>query len=845
MQENLDDGTFGISMKIQGIVTSVVDDTAFNRIFFTVAVTGVKNDILAEYEYSKYYPIRKKDKVYMEGAYGMIIFNHINQKCFQVANITARYEMNLTNFLADTFPALENTQALHFLAGKIIDYAEMFYDSVTQCLGSLASSRSREKDIDDFTRAIYGEDSNFEGKLKLIKKFLLEYRNNGLRRPLQLLEISDKEIDNLTIPLDKAYATIVVNPYMCPEVSLDIASNICINHIRYDEIPEEWERCGEMNRFIYKKLKESKWTSVPTEKVRSAFLKYFDTYKDALLKKYFIVEHLGHLYYEPIKQKEDVISAYIAGRIKAGKNQPLVPLYDGIEPSEEQDIAIRAALENKITVITGAAGTGKTTVLGHIGKTLLRNDKIPLYTAFTGVAVKRIKVSLKKQGILDRCKVMTIHRAIALQASFDELVMSHVIFDEFSMVDFQLFYSFVNTFARKDLSYIFVGDVNQIEPISYGTIMRQLFKTPISIHRLTHNFRSETGILNIIDQVVDPVRINSQKMVNWHQLSSDYEFHIGDICLLRQYINFQYSQFEGDSDEEFIRYRDLLTIVVPYNKVRDEVNKIFQEIFMENFEFIVIDGVKFHLYDRVMKLVNDYNADVMNGEVGNICEIQEDYVVVKFLDVVDGTFKLCPFFSKHALKRIREKMKQLQIEYSPFTKNEFGISVEKSMEVIQAELAEIRESKRNFPDIDDFFRVAINFPFAVFEKSGNDEFMSIKSLTLAYAVTTNKSQGDQYPVCVYFLSGPITRFVTFRNLYTGLSRAEKKLVIITESRELLNAASLNTGYYTYENLAVQINNRLPEEMRVQIVDEVVPTNRDECDFGDCCDIDYSDLDFDF
>lgn len=815
------DGTEGVMMTLFGIVMDVIHEFESNTVYFNLQVMSLKENIFCVYHYQNYYPILNGDSAQVIGSYEEIIFMAQRQRGFMVSSMTARYEFDLTNLLSNTFPELETSENLQRIAANMQQYASNYYEpgpeGLRACFDSLCSNLSKNnQEIVNFTHDVYG--STDPDKIAKIKKFLHRYLNDALKRPLQLMGLSDDEIDEIHISLASAYRIVQENPFRLPEIKKEKAESICRRHLRIMEIPEEWIVCGNMNRYIYLNLTRKGWTSTPVVKMKASFPSSYEPHRDLLKREYFCVEDLDHVYYAPIKKKEEMVAEYLSRLVKAPDNHESPVLYLGVQPSDEQDQAVKGALFKRISIITGGAGTGKTKILGHVAHNLVRGGATPLFISFTGVATVRIKASLIEAEVLDKCKVMTIHMAISLFHSMTDLNISHVVFDEFSMVNLMLFYQFINTFSVMKLSYVFVGDINQLEPIGFGTVMEQLMKTPISVFRLTQNFRSQTGIVSLLNDIVNPERMKKQEPINWYRDCPDYQFYKGDIGMLEQFIKFQHDSFPGGTLEQFIAYRDLLTIVTPYRKFVGEINNIFQRIFMTQFPFQEIDGQRYHIHDRVMKLINNHSIEVMNGEVGKIIEINPEYVVVKFRDYEGGI--VCPFFSKSQMKKVKTLIKS--IKYSPYD-TKMGVKTPKDMEVITRELEEMKNKTRGFvakglneEDIANFFDVSIKYPFAIFGMGGDSEFLSLKHLNLSYAVTTHKSQGDQYPVALFFMSGKATSFVSIKNVYTGLSRAKERLIVMADNQELMNSCILTYGKFTYENLAPRINKKLPEELTSQI-----------------------------
>lgn len=825
--ENVENTLNGISLNLIGIVLEVTNEPERKCIYFRIKVKGYSENMLCRYEYKTHYPLMKKDTVYIKGHWTDIIFMARYQQVFDVDLITSRYEFDLVNFLSEIFPQMIESENLKRLAYNIQDYASMYYQDgvqgVVDLFNNLSSNLSKfNQEIETFTEHLYGKEEFFHERVKTVRSFLIRYQNDSLKRPLQLLGITDEEIEEISIPLYDAYKICIDNPFRLPEISTDRAEKICIGHLRLTEIPKEWSICGMITRYIYDNLKKKKWTSTQTDKCVSSFPTAFNKYKDLLIKDYFCFEDLGHMYYTPMMKKEEFVAKFMSQLIKQPEFDYPEPIYCGAEPSEEQHLAIKGSLKNRTSIITGGPGTGKTKSLSELAQNIVKNGTTPLFISYTGVATQRIKQSLIDGDILHKCKVMTIHMAISMQYLLTDFNISHVIFDESSMIDLSLFIRFINAFISLKISYIFVGDINQLEQIAYGSLMAQLLKTPIKIFKLTQNFRSETGIITMINEVVDEERIRQQRPINWRRDFPDFQFYEGDIDLLRQFIQFQFDQFTKLPGvkllDDFINYRDSLMIVCPYRKVCDEINKIFQEIFMKDFEFTMIDNRKFCIHDKMMKLVNNYSIEVFNGEIGKIIEIHKDFIVVKFRKQDGGA--VCPFFGKSRLYKTKEIQKTIGMAFTPYTKDDNGSKIEKIPTVIQEELTILRNKMANFSangftsnDVSDFFDVAMKYPFAMFGSySGENEFLAIEHIKLAYSITTHKSQGSEYPICLYFLNGEANYFVSYKNIYTGMSRARNKLIVMAKSEALLNSACLTPGRFTVENLANRINNKLPPEM---------------------------------
>jgi exodeoxyribonuclease V alpha subunit len=177
----------------------------------------------------------------------------------------------------------------------------------------------------------------------------------------------------------------------------------------------------------------------------------------------------------------------------------------GNELAAEQEEAVRLALTEKVAVLTGGPGCGKSfTVRSIVELARAKRAKIVL-AAPTGRAAKRLTE-------LTGHEATTVHRLLQLkpggEASFDRdnpLDADLVVVDEASMLDLILANKLVKAVAL-GAHLLFVGDVDQLPSVGAGEVLKDLLgaKTIPQV-RLTRIFRqaSESGI------VVNAHRVNA------------------------------------------------------------------------------------------------------------------------------------------------------------------------------------------------------------------------------------------------------------------------------------------------------------------------------------------------
>ena len=197
----------------------------------------------------------------------------------------------------------------------------------------------------------------------------------------------------------------------------------------------------------------------------------------------------------------------------------------GIQYSQQQEQAIRAAAENSVLLITGGPGTGKTTILNGILSLYSQMGLKCLLAAPTGRAAKRLTEVTGEDA-------STIHRLLEAgidpntgmmyfaKDESDPLKADAVIVDEMSMVDVQLLHSLLQAIpGNKRL--ILVGDPDQLPPVGpgfpFGDCLRSQMLPAV---RLTEIFRQAQQSLI----VMNAHRVNQGIMPELRDVKSDFFF---------------------------------------------------------------------------------------------------------------------------------------------------------------------------------------------------------------------------------------------------------------------------------------------------------------------------------
>jgi exodeoxyribonuclease V alpha subunit len=221
--------------------------------------------------------------------------------------------------------------------------------------------------------------------------------------------------------------------------------------------------------------------------------------------------------YQPVGAAvmENVVAGYLRGLL-AGSPGPERNLFSGdlasivaesieryrsntgLQLNAAQCRAVEMAVHHPLSVLTGGAGTGKTTVLRLVHDVAERAGVPVLQMALSGRAAQRLRTATGREA----STIAAFLRAAALRL-VDSGSEPLIIIDESSMLDLPLTYSLVRALpARARL--LLVGDPYQLPPIGFGLIFHVLAVSP-SVPRVelveVHRQAQSSGIPQIAHAV--------------------------------------------------------------------------------------------------------------------------------------------------------------------------------------------------------------------------------------------------------------------------------------------------------------------------------------------------------
>ncbi|MBK8313557.1 MAG: ATP-dependent RecD-like DNA helicase [Acidobacteria bacterium] len=359
-------------------------------------------------------------------------------------------------------------------------------------------------------------------------------------------------------------------------------------------------------------------------------------------------EPVDAIFLPPIRQAEKSL----AGRIRTLLGVPLntdsqrvsrwldrFTAKMGIELSDEQRTAILKASVERVMILTGGPGTGKTTTLKTMVALFVAMNKRVALASPTGRAAQRLSDVAGREA-------RTIHRLL----EFDPSVMAFkrneqspldadvIIIDEASMIDILLANSLVKAVPRGS-QLILVGDVDQLPSVGPGTVLKDMIASgSVPVARLNQVFRQAAESLI----VQNAHRINQgefPRLVTPGESKSDCYFIEAEdpdevVELVVKLVSSSLPKSFGYDSRRDIQ------VLTPMNRGRigtGNLNQVLQSVLnppSERKPELTRGSRILRSGDKVIQRVNNYKLEVFNGDVGTIeaIDLEDQMVAVRFAD---------------------------------------------------------------------------------------------------------------------------------------------------------------------------------------------------------------------
>jgi exodeoxyribonuclease V alpha subunit len=305
-----------------------------------------------------------------------------------------------------------------------------------------------------------------------------------------------------------------------------------------------------------------------------------------------------------------------------------------LQLARRQMDALKGAISNKVLMVTGGPGTGKTTLIHAIIRIFSAAGARISLAAPTGRAAKRMaEATGHTASTLHRLLEFSWHRGGFQRKENRPIEADLIIVDEASMVDTVLMYHLLKA-VPSAARLILVGDSNQLPSVGPGNVLGDLIDSGgFPVVELNEVFRQARESLII----VNAHRINRGL---FPELKGS-ESGLGDFYLIEQ----------EDGDQALQVMRELvcnriparfglqpmgdIQVLSPMHKGvmgTENLNQELQKALNPTQEGLDRGDRQFRVYDRVMQVRNNYEKEVFNGDIGLIRSISPEAreVVVEY-----------------------------------------------------------------------------------------------------------------------------------------------------------------------------------------------------------------------
>lgn len=486
---------------------------------------------------------------------------------------------------------------------------------------------------------------------------------------------------------------------------------------------------------------------------------------------------------------------------------------DEVQYNSNQLRAISLGVAGKSMVITGAAGSGKTTTVKGLIRALIQENKIGRLTStdhkwlrsgyhsiacvsFTNKAVQNLKKALPKDM---HANCMTIHKLLEYQPEYfsefdpetgkEKKTMQFLpsrdehnpiprvdvlIIDEATMVSVDL-WNTLATAITHNVQVIIIGDIHQLPPVFGKSIFIHAMQIGCEVVELTHIYRQalESPIISLAHRVKEGKQITPPQLQEFSKDAGEqgkvtlhpWKKKLGETAAIKTIQMFLPQMIDSGSYDPM---NDV--ILTPFNKSFGTI--IMNKCVASHLAKLETDPEKkqvWEIFAGIQKVYLRVGEKVLyNKSEAFVTRIEKNTAYYGKMPRDPSDTMDYNGIESDVEKRINASAKQ-----------SFGgmASLESVDDMLAHMAAHTDDDKSVSREASHKITVYIPDLDTTQELSGSGE---INAMDLGYALTVHKSQGSEYDRVFFITHGSQSNMFFRELLYTAITRAAKELYVICE-----------------------------------------------------------------